>query len=85
MKKKVVRDLCSLNEAAQAGPVRTRPARDASLYNAHPLLRDLHHAHTVKLMIILSMYVVAVSVCIRESLYQKLSSLINWEMLCGLD
>ena len=39
----------------------------------------------VKLMIILSMYVVAVSVCIRESLYQKLSSLINWEMLCGLD
>ena len=22
------------------------PARDASLYNARPLLRDLHHAHT---------------------------------------
>ena len=38
-----VRDLCSLKEA---GPVRTRPARDASLYNARPLLRDLHHAHT---------------------------------------
>ena len=37
------RDLCSLKEA---GPVRTRPASDASLYNARPLLRDLHHAHT---------------------------------------
>ena len=26
--------------------MRKRPARDASLYNARPLLRDLHHAHT---------------------------------------
>ena len=31
------------------------------------------------------MYVVAVSACIRESLLQKLSSQINWEMVCGLD
>ena len=28
------------------GPVRKRPARDVSLYNARPLLIDLHHAHT---------------------------------------
>ena len=34
---KKVRDLCSLKEA---GPVRTRPSCDASLYNARPLLRN---------------------------------------------
>ena len=35
-----------LLEGGGPGPLRTRPAHDASLYNARPLLQDLHHADT---------------------------------------
>ena len=37
---------CRRTKFNVTGPVRKRPARDASLYNARLLLRDLHHAHT---------------------------------------
>ena len=69
-KKKKVRDLCPLKEA---GPVRKRPARDASLYNAHPLLRDLHHAHTADV----HRWIRSVRLCVLLHVLNSMCSLHN--------